>query len=481
MRVAVTIVLPSCRVAPRIGKLGAFRGVNYYDPRPRGTLRSIARSIAPISFAAIIAVGIVSTLLTTVSGPRYAAVRVDYGVPQGVSQLSVGVTHGQYSLDSWGNTEAITRGEALLRQSATYQNQHLMGWGANNPEPSPGVYDWGSLDRRIALIRRTGGTPVITLCCAPDWMKGGEAGKTDWSRLEVAPTPEHYADFAALAQQVAQRYPDVKHYQVWNELKGFWDAGRNRWDYEGYTTLYNLVYDALKVINPIIQVGGPYVVFDSWGCDRCMSDPSAVSGAYGTLDQRPLDVLTYWLDHKHGADFVAIDASTRNWDEKDIVDPLAAAQKFADILAWVKQRTNLPIWFAEWYAPASNPAQHEAAMALSFIQIAQAGGAVALSWEPQGTATASPSGDFNSIWGDTQSPNGGQSFPFYSVQRALRDSFGPGTILYRTAASSADVAVLASADAVLVVNTRPNAITVRLNGAKITLNGYGVYVSSQGH
>ena len=26
---------------------------------------------------------------------------------------------------------------------------------------------------------------MITLCCAPDWMKGGEPGFTNWSRLEV--------------------------------------------------------------------------------------------------------------------------------------------------------------------------------------------------------------------------------------------------------------------------------------------------------
>ncbi|OLT10047.1 hypothetical protein BJF78_29420 [Pseudonocardia sp. CNS-139] len=64
----------------------------------------------------------------------------------------------------------------------------------------------------------------MTLCCAPDWMKGGEPGETDWSRIEVAPDPAHYADFAALAVDVARRYPQVRHFVVWNELKGFFDA-----------------------------------------------------------------------------------------------------------------------------------------------------------------------------------------------------------------------------------------------------------------
>jgi hypothetical protein len=76
------------------------------------------------------------------------------------------------------------------------------------------------LDSRIALIRRTGGTPVTTLCCVPDWMKGGRPGTTDWSKLEVAPAPGHYADFAALAATIARRYPFVRHFLflVWNEF-----------------------------------------------------------------------------------------------------------------------------------------------------------------------------------------------------------------------------------------------------------------------
>jgi len=451
--------------------------VSMYRPRASDGSCGAVRLLAPLSFGIIIAAATILALPAGGGSSPDVKVRVDYAAPQGTSQLTVGVTHVQHSLDSSGNTDAVARGEALLSQSAVYQNQHIMGWGANNPEPSPGVYDWGSLDSRVALMRRTGGTPVITLCCAPDWMKGGQAGQTDWSRLEVAPTPEHYADFAALAQQVARRYPDVKQYQVWNELKGFWNSALNRWDYEGYTALYNLVYDALKSVNPAIRIGGPYVVMDSWGCGPCMSNPSDISGPYGTLDQRPLDVITYWLTHKHGADFITVDASTQNWDGMDIVDPLAAAQKFADILTWVRQRTPLSVWFAEWYAPASNRTQQDAAMALSLVEMARTGGAVALSWGPQGDSTAPKPGDFDSLWGDTQSASGGEPFPFYYTQKAFHDFFGPGTTLYSASASSPDVAVLASARATLVVNMRADAITVGLGGENVKVAGYGVYLS----
>ena len=66
-------------------------------------------------------------------------------------------------------------------------------------------------------------------------MKGGEAGQTDWDRLEDTPLPEHFADFAALSAAVAKRYPYVRHFLVWNEFKGFFDDELKRWDAKGYT------------------------------------------------------------------------------------------------------------------------------------------------------------------------------------------------------------------------------------------------------
>ena len=41
---------------------------------------------------------------------------------------------------------------------------------------------------------------------------------------------------------------------MWNELKGFWNARLNRWDYEAYTAFYNTVYDALKAYDPTLHV-----------------------------------------------------------------------------------------------------------------------------------------------------------------------------------------------------------------------------------
>ena len=47
--------------------------------------------------------------------------------------------------------------------------------------------------------------------------------------------------------------------QVWNELKGFWNKDENRWAYENYTEMYNMVYLRVKEVNPVAKIGGKYL------------------------------------------------------------------------------------------------------------------------------------------------------------------------------------------------------------------------------
>ncbi|MFD2349436.1 hypothetical protein ACFSTC_08730 [Nonomuraea ferruginea] len=103
-----------------------------------------------------------------------------------------GITHTQYSAD---NEDRVAREAArgILGRVPMLQNQHIMGWGAGNPEPSPGQYNFVDLNRRLKFMASSRSIPVITLCCAPDWMKGGQAGRTDWSKNHtVAVKPEHF-------------------------------------------------------------------------------------------------------------------------------------------------------------------------------------------------------------------------------------------------------------------------------------------------
>ncbi|MEY6566042.1 xylan 1,4-beta-xylosidase, partial [Streptomyces sp. PGLac3x] len=120
--------------------------------------------------------------------PALLAAAVVLALPRHAAELGWGFTHTQHSADA-GEDPAVRRARTTLEGTGLPQVQHLMGWGSANPEPRPGTYDFAAMDRRIALAEETGATPVITLCCAPDWMKGGRAGGPDWSAKSQARAP----------------------------------------------------------------------------------------------------------------------------------------------------------------------------------------------------------------------------------------------------------------------------------------------------
>jgi Glycosyl hydrolases family 39 len=419
------------------------------------------------------------------AGPqRVAVVKIDSQRVLGTSRLRLGVTHTEHSADSGNSSGAVARARTLLRSVAVFQNQHIMGWGALNPEPSPGHYDFASLDARVALMRSTGAIPVITLCCAPDWMKGGRSGQTDWSKLAEAPSPSHFADFARLAARVAARYPDVRYFQVWNELKGFYDSSRDRYDYERYTRLYNDVYDAVKAVRPDAKIGGPYVVMASWSADATPAGArSALGGPYGIVDQRALDVIKYWLVHKHGADFITLDATSVNKGGSS-VGAYTGAQKFADVAGWLRRlpaaqypgARTLPLWWAEWKVQTSPPS-HDLAyltsvMASGLARTLRSGASVALIWGAEGDShgIASP----EAIWTSTRSASGGGATPLAAVLRGFRMRFPPGTRIVQTTSTSRQLEVLASASNAMLINHSSYEKVVDVDGRTVTLPGYGV-------
>ena len=345
--------------------------------------------------------------------------------------LELGVTHTQNSLDPDEPDEARSRGvEILADNGGIWQNHHLMGFGTLNPEPAPGEYDWSILDRRMRLTEETGARTVLTLCCAPDWMKGGSPGETDWSRLEADPLPEHFDDFARLAATAVQRYPQVERVLVWNELKGFYNHDENRWDHEGYTAFYNQVYTAVKAVRPDVQVGGPYVVLTS--LDPGSQDSSNVSGPWGVADRRALDVVEYWLQNNVGADFLVVDGgtSTRQDTRPERVD--AGAQKFADLSAWLRERSPLPIWWAEFYpdvpeseagqAGPSSPASAVATLA-TVAAYAESDVAGALLWGPQGHSLK-----YSALWTDSTEPDGGRPTPLTEAWQWLVPRLASGEV-----------------------------------------------------
>ncbi|MGZ4691463.1 MAG: GH39 family glycosyl hydrolase [Acidimicrobiia bacterium] len=458
----------------------------------RRTIRGLGGAGRPGSLAVVLCIALVlgmawavfdappghrpPPVTSSVSSPIGAgAVRISVrrGAGGPAARLEIGVTHTQTTADAWRNPLATARAHRVLLRTSEFQNQSIMGWGALNPEPSPGVYDWTTLDRRLALIRRGGGTPVITLCCAPDWMKGGTAGRTDWSRLEEAPDPSHYGDFAALAATVARRYPDVQYFQVWNELKGFYDERGNHWDAAGYTELYNRVYDAVKKVRPTARIGGPYVVLESSPREQ-QSHPSEVAGPWGVIDQRGLDVIDYWLARAHGADFLSVDMRTMSRDGGLATDEFTATDKFAAIDRWLAARSKLPIWWSEWYVQpklAGWSGRHQdAVMTRALMAMATSGASVALVWQPEG----GPGSCMGCLWSDTARSDGGEPTPFARSLGEFVARFPPGSKLVQVSAPTAPIAVLASAKTILLVNTSPKPVEAAVNDRSVPMRGYEV-------
>ncbi len=378
-----------------------------------------------------------------------------------------GFTHTDYSADE-GPTSGVA--EKALSRQPVLQNQHIMGWGVGNPEPVPGTYDFRSLDKRMDYIRRSHGVPVMTLCCAPDWMKGGKPGRTDWDALEVAPTPDHYADFAKLAAAVVRRYPDVHYFAVWNELKGFFDTRADRWEYENYTKLYNQVYDAVKAVNPSVKVGGPYIPMYSFVRGR----PSPVRGRWGSVDQRVLDSVDYWLRHKHGADFIAVDGPTASDDRDVYPDEVTALDKLGAIDRWLRSKTDLPIWWDEYYVePESLPwAENRriAVNAAALIEMARTGVTTALYWNNE----AEDDRCQGCLWISTQTRNGGTPGGMLTLLQSFAQWFPAGTRLVGLPSSDHRIKVLAQPREAVAVNVGGDSVRARIGGTTLTLAPYEV-------
>ncbi len=314
----------------------------------------------------------------------------------------------------------------------------IMGWGEGNPELSPGVYNFSGIARQLSFVEASGATPVITLCAAPDWMKGGQPGTTNWSQIDTAPLPQHYQDFANLSAAVAKAFPQVKYFVVWNELKGFWNPTTNVTNIASYTTMYNDTYEAIKAVRSTALVGGPYISVQS------LSGPApgwapAPSGSWGHLEAGQLANIDYWLSNKVGADFIAVDGRSFTNDVGLTTDPVSSTAKYAAVDQWLESQTTLPIvWMESHVFPEAGQytlAQQAAVRIAALLEMASSGASVGMQWDPEQSTTWD-----EGLWTPADYPGGGQPTPLgQELPGVLSVLAAPVTLVAGTPAGTVEV------------------------------------------
>ncbi len=405
-------------------------------------------------------------LIGTVLFAEPVTVTVNHDKTLLTSQFKIGTTH-THGFWEYGNNQAVNRVRDLLIEGIAFQNQHIMGWGVGNPEPEPGNYKWNDLDHRVELMRDIGTPMSITFCQAPGWMKGTD----DWD-MEQEVLDEYVSDFADLCQRVAERYPDVNYFQVWNELKGYWSSSLNNWDYQRYTEMYNAVYEAVKSVRPDALIGGPYIVIQG---DGAVEIGKTGRDTFVPLGGRDRTFLEYWLENKTSADFICMDYGLIDYHDPNNYTHDEQMQLTRFLGKWIRDiraMTDLPIVISEFYggADASDPDFTAANHASCYLQALIDGASLALQWNPE-------QGELdNYLFTDTEASDGGQPAPHYHVVKAINDYFSEGTEILETTSSSEWIEVVASDQKTMLINKKDEPVSVQVNGTLIELDRYKVRV-----
>jgi hypothetical protein len=434
-----------------------------------GNVRRFAVVLAVLVLAAVAAVAavVLPRLASAPSQPATDGVAPVQGDPRG--PVTPASTHFSYGFDfsvegpyanSGSPAQAVSSARRVMSSiPGMLEDTAIMDWGLPNPEPSPGVFNLSALAARIRLIRSTGGTPVITLCAAPDWMKASPGPN-------VPPTPSHYEAFALLAAQIARSFPQVKYFVVWNEFKGFWNPPTHRYEIALYTEMYNDVYTAIKEVRPDALVGGPYAPTQPYATPQPGNLASTPHGAWGYLDQRVLYAIDYWLANKVGADFIAVDGPDYP-ATGPITDPLTATNKYTAVDLWLRQRTSLPIWWMESHLQPSSSgwsASRAAAIRIATLtQLASSGARSGMQWQPQQAEGWPDQG----LWTATSSPGGGQPTALARLlPRVLAVLRYPTTV---ASGQRPGILVAHSLGGTLAINTTAAKATAVINGTVTSL------------
>jgi hypothetical protein len=241
--------------------------------------------------------------------------------------------------------------------------------------------------------------------------------------------------------------------------------------------MYNAVYTAAKKVRPDAKVGGFYLPL---GGDGSNTLGYKGDGTYTPIGTRDMDSLNYWLANKVGADFICADFGLIDWFNPNHLtadEGLALTWTYKKIIQDIEAKTNLPIWYSEYYslpdAAYNGSPWVAAAMASIYYNMIKGEGTTpitALLWNPEEGEESCP----HYLFTNTTPATGGQPTPHYYVYKGMHDYFPSGTQFYKATSSDPNVEVLASADKTMLINKYNTAKFLSVNGVEYTLTAYEV-------
>jgi hypothetical protein len=107
------------------------------------------------------------------------------------------------------------------------------------------AYRWDAADALLNGLQDHGIAAVVTLVGTPRWANGGRG--PSWA-------PKSASSFASFAYAAARRYPQVRHWVIWNEPNKNWSLRPTT--PATYVRLLNAAYAAIKRVNPRDLVAG---------------------------------------------------------------------------------------------------------------------------------------------------------------------------------------------------------------------------------
>jgi xylan 1,4-beta-xylosidase len=217
------------------------------------------------------------------------------------------------------------------------------------------LYSFFNADQIIDFLLSIGMKPFVELSFMPTALASGS--KTIFHYRGNVTPPRDYTQWSALITTLVAHWVErygieevaAWFFEVWNEpnLKAFWTGTRN-----DYFKLYRVTADAIKRIDPSLNVGGPATARDGWIEEFLAFCESAnVPVDFVTTHHYPTDALGH---------------------EDDDTDTQLANSQRGILREWTedtrRRAGKIPVYYTEWNS-SSNPRdpRHDEPYAAAFV------------------------------------------------------------------------------------------------------------------